>query len=69
MVVVIELETRVKGVPPYRHRWWWRADMRARKLNDERTLLTELGYPYRWVVRRDDDRWVVVAMQNQLREL
>jgi hypothetical protein len=55
-----ETDERVEGLEPdLVTRFRWRAEQRARKLNERRLVPF-----YRHEVRRLNGRWAVVAMQN-----
>lgn len=61
--ITVETDERVAGLKPdLVTRFRWRADRRARQLNERRLLPS-----YRFEVDKLDGRWAVVAMQNVAR--
>jgi hypothetical protein len=58
---VRETGERVQGIEPdLTTRFRWRAERRARKLNEGWRIVPS----YRWEAMHADGRWHVVAMQN-----
>ena len=56
---IVETGKRVGTAPDMKTRFLWRAERRCRKLEEKR----EVPF-YRHEIRREGNRWIVVAMQN-----